>query len=83
MRLTNELSNNIPVIEGKGDDICCVNAWLNESLWEVKNKFYTHRVDSFSEFNNDFSRRNINEFIDSLTATGKYYQVCVTFHSSN
>lgn len=83
MNVIKNLSNGIPVTEGKHDDICCVNAWLREELWEVKNKYYTHKVDSFSEFNGDFTRRNVVDFIDSLTETGKYYQICVTYHSAN
>ncbi len=83
MMIINKISNGVPVSEGANNDICCVNAWLIESLWEVKNKFYTHKVDSFSDFNGQFSRSNINEFIDSLTATGKYSQIRVTYHSAN
>ena len=83
MQKINSVSNGIPVTEGRGDDICCVNAWLKEELWEVKNQYYTRKVDSFSEFNNDFTRRNVMDFIDSLTVTGKYFQICVTYHSAN
>lgn len=83
MLITDKMSNGVPVSEGLGDDICVVNAWLREDLWVVKNKHYTHKVDSFSEFHYDFTRKNINEFIDSLTSTGNYTQICVTYHSAN
>ena len=83
MQTVNKVSNGVPVFEDANNDICCVNAWLNESLWEVRNQYYTHKVDSFSDFSGHFSYENINEFIDSLTVTGKYFQVCVTYHSAN
>jgi hypothetical protein len=79
----NPVSNGIPVSEGPNNDICCVNAWLREELWEVKNQYYTHKVDHFSDFNGEFTRNSINEFIDSLTSTGKYTQIVVSYVSAN
>lgn len=79
----NEMSNGIEVTVGAHDDICEVYARLRKDLWEVRNQYYTHSVDSFSEFNRDFNRSNINEFINSLTATGKYTQINVSYVSAN
>ena len=84
MSKVNTQSNGVPVFDATPkNDICTVNAWLNPELWEVKNRHYTHKVDSFSDYNRDFSVSNINEFIDGLTATGKYTQICVNYHDSN
>jgi hypothetical protein len=85
MQNINSVSNGVPVFESQNNDICTVNAWLIYP--EVISQYYTKKVNSFSDFNGkfngEFDRDNINEFIDTLTATGKYYQICVNYSSAN
>lgn len=85
--LTGDFDMNLEskIIEHRpANDIAEVNAWLVEPYMKPGYADLT-RVDNFSEFNGDFNKHNVREFIAKVEAEnpGKYSQYVISYWSAN